>query len=101
MDVKIHPVHFKPDQKLTDLVRERSAKLTQTFDRLSSVDVYLKLENNHQKVKEKVVEIKMSVPGQKLFVMNKSLTFEDALHQAIDSAVEMLRRKKEEMTQHH
>jgi putative sigma-54 modulation protein len=94
MDVKIHQVHFRADRKLLDHVRDKSARLSHTDESVNSVDVYLKLENNHHPVKEKVVEIRMGVPGNTLFVMHKGETFEDAFHRALDSAVEVLRRRK-------
>lgn len=94
MDIRIHPVHFHADHKLIDHVRERCRRLGHTSDRLDAVDVYLKLENNHHQVKEKVVEIRMGVPGDTLFVSHSGDTFEDAFHRTLDSAVEVLRRRK-------
>lgn len=95
MDIKIHQVHFTADRKLLDLVQEKTQKFEHFFDRITSVDVYLKLENNHNKIKEKVVEIKLGVPGQKLFCMNKSESFEKAFHLAYDSAVDLIKKRKE------
>ncbi len=95
MDVKIHAVRFRADKKLLDLVLEKSTRLTLANDRIESVDVYLKIENNHQNVKEKVVEIKMSLPGHRIFVMHKAPSFEEAFRRTLDSAVESLRRRKE------
>lgn len=94
MDIRIHQVHFHADQSLLDLVNEKCERLAHTDDKVDAVDVYLKLENNHHAVKEKVVEIKMGVPGNTLFVTHKGDTFEDAFHRTLDSAVEVLRRRK-------
>lgn len=95
MDIKIHQVHFTADKKLLDTVQEKTKRLEHFFDRIDAVDVYLKLENNHNKVKEKIVEIKIGIPGNKLFCMNKSTSFEKAFNLAYDSAVDLIKNKKE------
>lgn len=95
MDIGIHQVHFTADKKLVDLVQEKTKKLEHFFDKIEAVDVYLKLENNHNKIKEKVVEIKIVIPGHKLFCMNKSTTFEKAFNLALDSAVDLIKKRKE------
>lgn len=95
MDINIHQVHFSADQKLIEFVSKKTKKIEHFFDKIESVDVYLKLENNHNKVKEKVVEIKLRVPGQKLFCMNKSTTFEKAFNLAYDAVVDLIKKKKE------
>jgi putative sigma-54 modulation protein len=94
MNTKVHAVHFSADSKLLDYVKEKIQKLKHFYDRIESADVYLKLENNHKKIKEKIVEIKVNIPGHKLFCMNKSTTFEKAFSLALDSCVELIKEKK-------
>jgi putative sigma-54 modulation protein len=95
MLTQIHAVHFTADAKLVEMVEEKVKKLEHFHPKIESVDVYLKLENNHAKIKEKVVEIKVGIPGHKLFCMNKGETFETAFLHALESASELVKKKKE------
>ena len=94
MLIQVHAVHFSADAKLVDMIEEKVKKLQHFNERIESIDVYLKLENNHAKVKDKVVEIKIAIPGQKLFCMNKADGFEAAFNHALDSASELVKKKK-------
>jgi putative sigma-54 modulation protein len=94
MLIQVHAVHFSADAKLVEMIEEKVTKLEHFNERIESVDVYLKLENNHAKVKDKVVEIKIAIPGQKLFCMNKGDSFETAFHHSLDSAAELVKKKK-------
>ena len=87
MLTQIHAVHFSADAKLVEMIEEKVKKLQHYNEKIDSIDVYLKLENNH-------VEIKIAIPGQKLFCMNKADSFETAFHHALDSASELVKKKK-------
>ena len=58
MNVNIHPVHFKCDHKLIELVNEKIKKIEKFSDKITNVDVYLVLENtSSDHVNNKLVEI--------------------------------------------
>ena len=61
MELKIHSVHFESDQKLIEMINERCLKMQNFNDTITSVDVYLKLENGHDHIHDKVVEIKTNI----------------------------------------
>ena len=44
MNVNIQTVHFDADSKLVEYIEKKISKLTQFHDRITKVDVYLKLE---------------------------------------------------------
>jgi putative sigma-54 modulation protein len=94
MKVVTHAVHFDADQKLLDFIERKLAKLEQFFDRIIGVDVFLKLENS-SKVKDKVAEIKLNVPGATIIVKEIALTFEAAVDIALDSLKRQLIKHKE------
>lgn len=94
MNLNVHPVHFKADEKLIKLVREKVEKLNIFNDTITSVDVYLKLDGS-QVVKDKIVEIKVNILKNQIFVKEKTKTFEESLSIALDSAISQLRKKKE------
>jgi putative sigma-54 modulation protein len=94
MKVVTHAVHFDADQKLIDFIEKKLAKLEQFFDRIIGVDVFLKLESA-SRVKDKIAEIKLNVPGATIIVKEVAQTFEAAVDVALDSLKRQLIRHKE------
>jgi len=88
--MKVHSksIHFSADSKLKDFIEKRLTKLEQFYDRIIEANVVMKLENSGQ-VKDKVVEIRMSIPGNVLYVKEINKSFEAAT----DSAAEALKRQ--------
>jgi putative sigma-54 modulation protein len=77
MKVNVHAVNFAVDAKLVGYVQERMDKL-EYYDKVVSSDVYLKVEKTSDK-ENKVVEIKMNVPGDDFMVKKQCKTFEEQL----------------------
>jgi len=99
MDVKIQTVHFNGDEKLIDLVRRKIEKLNTFHDRITKVDVFLKLDNVVHTLKDKIVELRVHVPKQDFFVKATSKSFEESFDSAFLSIVNQLKRKKEKLKQ--
>ena len=78
MQVKINAVHFTADSKLEAYIEQRLQKLTTFYDKIQGAEVFLKLENEGGPVRDKVVEIKLTVPGAILFAKETDRTFEKA-----------------------
>lgn len=98
MNVKIQTQHFDADSKLVSYVDRKLEKLSQFHDRITRVDVYLKLDNVVHKIKDKIAEIKVSVPGQSFFVKHSSKSFEESFDMALDSLITKIIRTKERLT---
>jgi putative sigma-54 modulation protein len=98
MNVQIQTVRFDADSKLLDHVNEKASKMKTYHDRIIGIEVYLKLDNFSQQVKDKVAEIKVYVPRHSYFVKHSSKTFEESFDRAFDSMVNQLKRQKEKMT---
>ena len=81
MVIKTEAVQFKADQKLLDFIDRKFTKLNVFFDKITSVEVYLKLENSGQ-VKDKIVEALVNVPGDSIFVKDTSKTFEESIEKS-------------------
>ncbi|MEM9836425.1 MAG: ribosome-associated translation inhibitor RaiA [Bacteroidota bacterium] len=94
MQVQINAVHFKADQKLLDLIQERLGKLELFYDRIIDAQVFLKLES-HGNIKEKVTEISLKVPGDRLFSQGTDRSFEVALDRAVEGLRRSLKKYKE------
>ena len=95
MITNIHSVRFEADDKLRDHIQKKLTKLTTYHDRIIKVDVFLKLDNVVHQIKDKVVEIKVSIPRNELFVKSSSKSFEESFDDAFDSICTQVIRKKE------
>ncbi|MET7000628.1 HPF/RaiA family ribosome-associated protein [Chitinophaga defluvii] len=95
MNVQIQTVHFDADAKLIDHVSKKIQKLNTFYDRIVSVDVFLKLDNIAHQVKDKIAEIKVRIPRHDLFVKHESKSFEESFDLAFDSLVTQIKRQKE------
>ncbi|MGI8634569.1 MAG: HPF/RaiA family ribosome-associated protein [Segetibacter sp.] len=95
MDVKIQTVHFESDEKLLDFVRRKIEKLNTYHDRITKVDVFLKLDNIVHTLKDKIVELRVHVPKRDFFVKATSKSFEESFDNAYLSLRNQLKRQKE------
>lgn len=99
MQLRIETPHFTADQKLLDYIERKVQKLDQFYDRILFVDVYLKLENSGQ-IRDKIVDIKINVPGDTLFISETDKTFEAATDTIVDRAKRLLKRHKDQEREH-
>lgn len=94
MKVNLQAVNFNVDKKLVDFVQEKIDKLEKYYDKIVSADVFLKLENTSDK-ENKIVEIKINVPGDDFVVKKTTKTFEEGIDLAVDSLERALVKRKE------
>lgn len=99
MNVVIHPVHFDASNQLLEFINKKLSKLETFYDKIVEAEVFLKLENQ-QSVKDKVVEIKLHIPGKTLFVAKTTKTFEESADLAIQTVAEQLKKQKEKVKAH-
>lgn len=94
MNVVIHPVHFEASAKLEDFITKKLSKLETFFDRIIEAEVFLKMETK-QNIKDKIVEVKLHVPGKTLFVCKTSKTFEESTDLAMHTIAGQLKKAKQ------
>lgn len=97
MNVKIQALHFEADTKLVSYVEKKLSKLNQFHERITKVDVFLKLDNVVHNIKDKIAEIKVHVPRHDFFVKHCSKSFEESFDIALESVITQMKRKKEKM----
>ena len=97
MNINIQTVHFDADEKLLDFVQKKLEKLATFHDRITRVEVFLKLDNLVHAIKDKVVEIKIHIPKQDCFVKSTSKSFESSFEHAFESVINQLKKKKEKL----
>ncbi|WP_419212270.1 ribosome hibernation-promoting factor, HPF/YfiA family [Maribacter sp. X9] len=88
MKVNAQSVNFNADRKLINFLQNRLDKVETFYSKVISSDVYLKVENTSSK-ENKIVEIKINIPKDKLVVKKQCKSFEEA----VDSACSSLERK--------
>lgn len=95
MNVNVQTVNFDADKKLVDFVSRKIEKLSTFHDRIIESEIYLKLDNVVHTIKDKIVEIKIHVPGHKFFVKATSKSFEESFDTAFNSLVNQVKKRKE------
>ncbi|MDI9257489.1 MULTISPECIES: ribosome hibernation-promoting factor, HPF/YfiA family [Flavobacterium] len=99
MKVNVHAVNFTVDRKLVDFINERLNKLEKFYDRVVSSDVFLKVDNTSEK-ENKIVEVKIHVPGDDFMVKKQCKTFEEAVELSSESLERLLVKRKEKIRTH-
>ncbi len=94
MKLQTNAVHFDADPKLIDFIQKKASKLETMYDRIIDGEVFLKLENG-EATGNKVVEIKLNLPGNQLFAKEQADSFEAAADLAVGALKKQLRKHKE------
>lgn len=93
MKVNTQSVNFNADGNLVDFVEKRINKLDLFYDRITSADVFLKVNNTSAK-DNKTAEVKLHVPKEVFIVKKRCKTFEEAVDSACSSLERKLVKKK-------
>ncbi len=99
MKLQMHSIHFDADQKLVEFIQKKANKLDTFFDRIIDGEVFMRIEQNDAN-ENKLLEIKLNIPGTQLFAKEKSKTFEAAADEAVESLRRQLKKHKEKMMTH-
>lgn len=93
MKLQMHSIHFDADKKLTDFIQKKADKLETFYDRIIDGEVFMKVENDDSR-ENKIIEIKINIPGNQLFASEKSKSFEAAADQAVEALRRQLKKHK-------
>lgn len=99
MKVNVHAVNFAVDKKLVDFVQLRMDRLEKYYDKVVSADVFLKVEKTSDK-ENKIVEIKIIVPGDDFVVKKQCKTFEEGVELSAETLERLLVKRKEKISSH-
>ena len=99
MEVNTQSVNFTVDSKLVDFIQKRMNKLDNFYDKVIHSDVYLKVQNTSVK-ENKIVEVKVHVPGDEFMVKKQCKTFEEGIDTAANSLERVLLKRKEKLRAH-
>jgi putative sigma-54 modulation protein len=88
MNIQINSIHFDADKILINFIETKLNKLITFNDSIISAHVFLRIEKNDG-MENKLVDIKLHLPGKELFAKRHSNSFEAAT----DEVAEALRRQ--------
>ncbi|MEM9051466.1 MAG: ribosome-associated translation inhibitor RaiA [Bacteroidota bacterium] len=94
MQISVHSIQFKADIKLINFIESRLEKLELFHDKLLDAIVYLKVEKNNERG-NKMVEIKLNLPGKDLFAKRQAISFEEATDLVIEALRRQIKKTKE------
>lgn len=97
MQIRIQSIHFDADKKLNDFIHRKIGKLETYFNHIVDAEVFLKLENDGSAIRDKVAEVRLTVPGQTLFATEKSKQFEESVDLATEAIRRQIRRYKDKI----
>ena len=93
MNVKIQSVKFDADKKLVDFVNAKLAKLERFAEGAVAAEVIMKLDKDNDRG-NKVVTIKLSMPGDELVADYRSRSFEESVDESLDALKKQLEKHK-------
>lgn len=99
MKAQMHSIRFDADQKLIDFVQKKLDKLETFYDRIIDAEVFMRVENDDSR-ENKIIEIKMNIPGEQLFAKTQSKSFEAAADEATEALRRQLKKFKEKQIIH-
>ena len=99
MKVNTQSVNFTADIKLINFIQRRMDKLDLFYDKVIQSDVYLKVDNTSEK-ENKIVEVRIAVPGDSFIVKKQCKSFEEGADMAAASLERQLKKRKEKLRSH-
>jgi len=96
MKIRIQSIHFNADNKLLLFIQEKVDKLLHFYDHILAGEVLLKLDKASD-TQNKIVQIKLEIPGNNIMTKHQCRTFEEATDHCIDALSKQIKRHKEKM----
>ncbi len=94
MKISVQSVNFNISKDLVNYIEKKVNNLEKFHDHIIGSEVYLKVQSTSEK-ENKLVDVKMSLPGLDIVAKKQSKTFEEAASMAIDSVKRQLVKRKE------
>lgn len=96
MKLQMHSIHFDADRKLIDFIQKKADKLDTYYDQIIDGEVFMRIDKNDNKA-NKIVEIKMNVPGKQFFAKHQTDSFEAAADETIEGLRRQIKKYKEKV----
>lgn len=89
-------IHFVADQKLIDFIQKKTDKMDTYYDQIIDGEVIMRLDKNNRS-ENKIVEIKLNVPGKQLFAKHQAESFESATDELMEGLRRQIKKYKEKV----
>lgn len=99
MKLEMYYVDNDRSEALSDFIQTKVNKLETFYDGIVNGEVYIRTEKGDPK-KEKVVEIRLNVPGTTLFAKESNETFESATDNTVEALRRQIKKFKEKTSSH-
>ena len=99
MKLQMHSIRFTADQRLIDFIQKKADRLDKFFDRIIDGEVFMRLDKDNN-MENKIVEIKLNIPGNQLFAKEKAKTFEAASDLSLEALKKQIIKHKEKIVSH-
>lgn len=84
-------------ERLEKLAKEKLEKLGKKYDMVIRADVFFKEENTSSDETGKICNIRLSLPGPRLFAEASHDNFESSIAESVNELERQLRKRKEKM----
>lgn len=95
MKLNVQSIHFVADAKLVDYIQKKLDKLDTFSDRIVDGEVFLRIHKDSESKENKVVEVRINIPGAVLFAKETSTSFEAATDMALEALKTQVKRYKD------
>ncbi|MDO1444907.1 ribosome-associated translation inhibitor RaiA [Rhodocytophaga aerolata] len=99
MKLQMHSIHFDADRKLIDFIQRKADKLDTFHGRIIDGEVTMRLTKDETQ-ENKLVELKIRIPGQQLFSREQAKSFEAATDMVVDAMKRQLTKHKAKIVAH-
>lgn len=83
--------------RLENFANEKLERLQDKFDRVHRADVFFKKENTFTDESGHIYNIRLSLPGPRLFAESSRENFKSSIQETVDELERQLRKRKEKM----
>lgn len=94
MKIRLQSIHFDADSRLLQFIQEKVDKLLQFYDHIIGGEVFLKIDKSSDN-KNKIVQIKIQLPGNDILAKEQCKTFEEATDLCMETLSRQIKRHKE------
>jgi putative sigma-54 modulation protein len=94
MKLRVQSIHFTADEKLLQFIQEKLDKLMHFYDHILGGEVFLKLDKAGD-TQNKIVQIKLLIPGNDIIVKQQCKTFEEATDICVETLSRQIKKRKE------
>ena len=101
MKLQMHSIHFNASEQLLEFIQGKMDKLEVFYSRIIDGEVFLRLDKGEHSKENKMVELKLNIPGQTLFAKEIADSFEAATQEAVGSLKKQLKKYKEKQVAKH